>query len=57
MRVRYDPRNLSRVQVETVDNVVWTVRFADLRPPCIPLAEHHVASAALRTRGVRAVKI
>ncbi len=55
VRVRYDPRDLSRVQVEGADSFVWTVHFADLRHPRITLGEHRVALAALRARGARAV--
>lgn len=55
VRVRYDPRDLSRVQVEGADNFAWTVHFADLRRPRITLGEHRLALAALRARGVQAV--
>lgn len=55
VRVKYDPRDLSRVQVEGADGFVWTVHFADLRRPRITLGEHRLATAALRTRGVAAV--
>ncbi|MDW5318343.1 Mu transposase C-terminal domain-containing protein [Rhizobium sp. PL01] len=55
VRVKYDPRDLSRVQVEGADGFVWTVHFADLRRPRITLGEHRLAMAALRARGVRAV--
>ena len=55
VRVRYDPRDLSRVQVEGADSFVWTVHFADLRHPRITLGEHRLALAALRVRGARAV--
>ncbi|MBB3967344.1 transposase family protein, partial [Rhizobium metallidurans] len=55
VRVKYDPRDLSRVQVEGADGFVWTVHFADLRRPRITLGEHRLALAALRAKGVRAV--
>lgn len=55
VRVRYDPRDLSRVQVEGADSFAWTVHFADLRRPRITLGEHRLALAALRARGVQAV--
>ncbi|MDG3580700.1 Mu transposase C-terminal domain-containing protein [Rhizobium sp. YJ-22] len=55
VRVRYDPRDLSRVQVEGAENFVETVHFADLRRPRITLGEHRLAMAALRARGVQAV--
>lgn len=55
VRVRYDPRDLSRVQVEGADDFVWTVNFADLRRPRITLGEHRLALVALRARGVQAV--
>lgn len=55
VRVRYDPRDLSRVQVEGAENFVETVHFADLRRPRITLGEHRRAMAALRARGVQAV--
>ncbi len=55
LRVKYDPRDLSRVFVEGPDGEHWPVRFADLRRPRITLGEHRMALSALRERGVRLV--
>ncbi len=55
LRIKYDPRDLSRVFVEGPDGEHWPVRFADLRRPRITLGEHRMALTALRERGVRLV--
>lgn len=55
LRVIYDPRDLSTVQVRGPDGLVHAVRFADLRRPPITLAEHRAAQAELRVRGAAAV--
>ena len=55
LRIKYDPRDLSRVFVEGPDGEHWPVRFADLRRPRITLGEHKMALAALRERGVRLI--
>ena len=53
LRVKFDPRDLSRVFVEGPDGAHWPVRFADLRRPRITLGEHRLALAELKQRGVR----
>ena len=53
LRVKFDPRDLSRVFVEGPDGVHWPAPFADLGRPRISLGEHRRALAALRERGVR----
>jgi putative transposase len=53
LRVKYDPRDLSRVFVEGPDGEHWPIRYADLRRPRITLGEHRLALAALKARGVR----
>lgn len=55
VRVRYDPRDLSCVFVESPDGANWPVRFADLSRPRITLGEHRLAVSALRERGVQAL--
>lgn len=55
LRIKYDPRDLSRVFVEGPDGEHWPVRFADLRRPRITLGEHRMALTAVRERGVRLV--
>ena len=51
LRIKYDPRDLSRVFVEDPDGGHWPVRIADLSRPRITLAEHRQAQAVLRARG------
>jgi len=51
LRIKYDPRDLSRVFVENPDGGHWPVRIADLSRPRITLAEHRQAQAVLRARG------
>ena len=53
LRVKFDPRDLSRVFVEGPDGVHWPTPFADLGRPRISLGEHRRALAVLRERGVR----
>lgn len=53
LRVKYDPRDLSRVFVEGPDGTHWPIRYADLRRPRITLGEHRMALAKLKERGVR----
>ena len=53
LRIKYDPRDLSRVFVEGPDGAHWPATFADLGRPRISLGEHRRALAALRERGVR----
>ena len=55
LRIKYDPRDLSRVFVEGPDGEHWPIRFADLRRPRITLGEHRMALSALRERGVRLI--
>ena len=55
MPVKYDPRDLSRVFLQTPDGDHWPVPYRDLRRPPITLFEHRAAMAALRERGRRAV--
>ena len=50
LRVKYDPRDLSRVFVEGPDGEHWPIRYADLRRPRITLGEHRLALAALKAR-------
>ena len=51
LRIKYDPRDLSKVFVEDPDGGHWPVRIADLSRPRITLAEHRQAQAMLRARG------
>lgn len=51
LRIKYDPRDLSKVFVEDPDGGHWPVRIADLSRPRITLAEHRQAQAVLRARG------
>jgi putative transposase len=51
LRIKYDPRDLSKVFVEDPDGGHWPVRIADLSRPPITLAEHRQAQAMLRARG------
>jgi putative transposase len=53
LRIKYDPRDLSRIFVEGPDGVHWPIRYADLRRPRITLGEHQLALAALKERGFR----
>ena len=51
LRIKYDPRDLSKVFVEDPDGGHWPVRTADLSRPRITLAEQRQAQAVLRARG------
>lgn len=56
LRIKFDPRDLSRVFVEGPDGAHWPVRFADLRRPRITLGEHRLALAELRRCVPRAIE-
>jgi len=51
LRVKYDPRDLSRVFIEDPDGGHWPVRTANLSRPRITLAELKLAQGALKARG------
>jgi putative transposase len=51
LRVKYDPRDLSRVYLEAPDCKHWPIRMRDLRRPPITLWESRAAREALRARG------
>lgn len=51
LRVKYDPRDLSKIFVEDPNGGHWPVRLADLSRPRITLTEHRQAQAVLRARG------
>jgi len=53
--VSYDPRDLSVIFVRGPDGVRYPIRMADLRHPSITLAEHRMAQAALKERGLSLV--
>ena len=52
--LKYDPRDLSRIFVLTVDGII-EARPADLTRPAITLGEHRAARRALREAGRRSV--
>lgn len=51
--VRYDPRNLSAVFVESPNSGYLQVRYRDLSHPVITLWEHRITRKALREQGRR----
>ena len=55
IQVSYDPRDLSGIFVRGPDGARYPIRMADLRHPSITLAEHRMAQAALKERGLSLV--
>lgn len=55
LQVSYDPRDLLVIFVRGPDGVRYPIRMADLRHPSITLAEHRMAQAALKERGLSLV--
>jgi putative transposase len=51
LRIKYDPRDLSRVYLEDPDGKHWPVRTRDLGRPPITLWESRAARQGLRARG------
>lgn len=51
--VRYDPRNLSAVFVQSPDGNYWSVRYRDLSHPVITLWEHRAARKKLHEQGLQ----
>jgi putative transposase len=51
LRVKYDPRDLSRVYLEAPDGKHWPIRMRDLGRPPITLWESRAARQALRAKG------
>ena len=51
LRVKYDPRDLSRVYLEAPDGKHWPIRMRDLRHPAISLWEAREARKTLRAKG------
>ncbi|MGA9766417.1 MAG: Mu transposase C-terminal domain-containing protein [Rhodomicrobium sp.] len=51
--VRYDPRDLSAVYVQSADEHYWKVRYCDLCHPSITLWEHKLARKSLIEQGKR----
>jgi putative transposase len=51
LRVKYDPRDLSRIYLEAPDGKHWPIRMRDLRRPPITLWESRAARQALRAQG------
>jgi putative transposase len=51
LRVKYDPRDLSRIYLEAPDGKHWPIRMRDLRRPPITLWESRAARQELRAQG------
>jgi putative transposase len=51
LRVKYDPRDLSRIYLEAPDSKHWPIRMRDLRRPPITLWESRAVRQALRAQG------
>jgi putative transposase len=53
--VKYDPRDLSEVFLQSPEGEHWTIPYADLSRPAISLWEHKQATLRLRNAGKAAV--
>lgn len=51
LRVKYDPRGLSRIYLEAPDGKHWPIRMRDLRRPPISLWKSRAARQALQAQG------